>query len=106
VFLDIHPRKQPALLEHHGVGHRPAFSIDIDAAAGGAIESCQNAQQRRLPAAAWPDDAAEFARSNREIDAVKRNDALPPLAVVLAQAWARHRCAAPVLYHLVDPLRA
>src|SRR5215468_6817878 len=39
VCLDVHPGKQPALLEHHRVGDRPAFGVDIDRAAGGAIES-------------------------------------------------------------------
>src|SRR5260370_20517056 len=102
VFLDVHPRNQSALQNHHGVGDGQAFGIDIEGAAVGTIESGQNAQQRRFPATARPDDATEFTRSDREIDAVKRNDALSAVAVLLAQTCNSDRSAAP-LFHQRQP---
>src|SRR5262249_2696498 len=99
ILLYVHPGKQAALLEHHGVGDGPAGGIDIDGAAGGAIEASEDAQQRGLSAPARSDDAAEFARRDGEIDAVKRDDALPPLAVHLAQASNGDLRTAPVWRH-------
>ena len=63
--VDAHPGEQAALLEHHGVLHRPAGGIDVDGAARLAVEAGEDAQQRRFPAAARPDDAEEFARAPR-----------------------------------------
>ena len=65
---DIHPGKQAVLLEDHGVHRARVADLlrDIDRAARRAIEPGDDAQRRRLAAAARAHDADEFALADRQ----------------------------------------
>ena len=71
--------------------------IDLDGAAGLRVEPGEDAQQRRLPAAARADDADELARRDAQVDVVERDAREPWRAgIFLAQARDLDRGAAPL----------
>ena len=100
IGLDVHPGEQAAFLEHHGILDRPALRRHLDGAAGLPVESRQNAQQRRLAAAARPHDAHELAGRDREIDIGERHHGAGVATVLLAQAHNLDRSAAPLHVHV------
>jgi len=64
------PRKDRLLLEHHRRGRAARLGArQVNLAAGRLVQSAQYAQQRRLPAATWADDADKRAACNFEVDA-------------------------------------
>ena len=99
ILLDAHPGKQAGVLEHHGVRHRPAGRLDVEATARLAVEAGEDAQQGRLAAAARPDDAEEFARRHVQVDVVERDNGVGAVAVNLAQLRDLDRRAAPLNAH-------
>ena len=103
IGLDVHPGKQAALLEHHRVLDRPAGRLDLDGAAGLAIQAGEDAQQGRLAATARADDAQELPRRDRQADVIDRDD--PRLAgdELLVQRDDLDRGAAPLREHSVLP---
>src|SRR5262249_35852241 len=106
VGLDVHPGKQAALLEHHCVLDRPAAGLDLDGAAGEIIETGEDAQQRRFPAAARPDDAEKLARRDPQVDVVEREPAALPALILLAHAGNIDRRAPPLDGHHILPVLA
>ena len=101
IGLDAHPRKQAAVLEHHGVLDRPAFGGDCDVAAGLPIEPGEDTQQCRFSAAARADDAEELPRRNAQGDVVERKHAALAADIFLAQPNDVDRSAAPLNGHRV-----
>jgi hypothetical protein len=72
------PGQQGVLLEHHR-GQRRSRPLGLDAhlASGRVDEAGQDAQQRRLAAAAGPDDAEELTDLSLQRDPVERDHRAP-----------------------------
>src|SRR5207253_462385 len=77
VSLHGPPRQDGKLLEHHApIPSRPRdlAAVHQDPAAGGAGQPRYEIEQRRLAAAAWPDEAEELARGDGQGEFVERAD--------------------------------
>jgi hypothetical protein len=86
IVANVHPGKDAGFLEHHRVerprrrgaaGGRGLVRVadHLDRPGGSADEPRQDAQQRRLAAAARADDAEELARPDVEVERGERVDA-------------------------------
>jgi len=69
------------------------------------IEAGENAQQGRLAAAAWPNDAQELAWRHAQIDVVERDQGGGAVAVNLVEMRDFDRRAAPLDTHTVSSSR-
>jgi hypothetical protein len=74
--------------------------MHLDRAAGLAVEAGEDAEQRRLAAAARPNDANELTRRNVKIDIVERNDGALRADILAAEPHDLDRGAAALCAHV------
>ena len=100
VLLRGHVREEAVRLEDHPhvalVGRRPrdVLAVDDDAARVGLVEAGDEAQRRRLAAAARPEQRHELAGLEREVDPLQRGHR-PEGAPELLELDVRHLPADP-----------
>jgi hypothetical protein len=72
-------------------GSADGLIVVQDASLRGGDESGEDAEQGRLAAAAWPDDAEELARGHRDVDVLQNLDdaALPLVLEVFVEVSSR-----------------
>ena len=89
VVVDRHVRVERVALKHHGDAARrwgkarDVAAADRQAAARNVFEARHHAQQRGLAAARWPDEDAELAVRNVEVDGIDDLNAAEALVHVL-----------------------